>query len=98
MVTLVVRKTIWASAERLFTAWTDPAQLELWWGPRGVQCTGAEVDLRIGGSQRLGHQFPHRKNFWGTGEFADIQTTPKRGFTLPTPTGKKHSQPMSGPI
>jgi uncharacterized protein YndB with AHSA1/START domain len=30
MVTLVVRKTIRASAQRLYSAWTDPAQLKLW--------------------------------------------------------------------
>jgi uncharacterized protein YndB with AHSA1/START domain len=49
-VTLVVRRVIRASAERLFEAWTTPEQLSVWWGPAGVECIGAEVDLRVGGS------------------------------------------------
>jgi len=73
MMTLVVRRTIRASAERLFTAWTDPAQLKLWWGPRGVQCTSAEVDLRLGGRYRIGNRFPDGKVLWITGEFETIE-------------------------
>jgi hypothetical protein len=45
MVTLIVRKTIRATAERLFAAWTISDQLKLWWGPQGVKCIDAEVDL-----------------------------------------------------
>ncbi len=81
MVTLVVRKTIRASAERLFTAWTDPVHLKLWWGPRGVQCTGAEVDLRIGGRYRVANQFPDGKILWITGEFESIEPPRKLIYT-----------------
>jgi len=42
---LVVRRTIRARAEALFAAWTDPQQLTRWWGPPGVTCTAAEVEL-----------------------------------------------------
>jgi uncharacterized protein YndB with AHSA1/START domain len=34
--------TVWA-------AWTDPAQLALWWGPRGFTITTHSKDLRVGG-------------------------------------------------
>ena len=81
MVTLVVRKTIRASAERLFTAWTDPAQLKLWWGPRGVRCTGAEVDLRIGGRYCIANQFPDGKILWITGTFESIEAPRKLVYT-----------------
>jgi len=81
MVTLVVRKTIRASAERLFTAWTDPAQLKLWWGPRGVRCTGAEVDLRIGGRYRIANQFPDGRILWITGEYQSIEPPRKLVYT-----------------
>jgi len=56
--TLVVRRTIGASPERVFDAWTKPERLRLWWGPRGVTCTAAEVDLRVGGRYRIANQFP----------------------------------------
>jgi uncharacterized protein YndB with AHSA1/START domain len=81
MVTLVVRKTIRASAERLFAAWTDPAQLKSWWGPRGVQCTDAQVDLRIGGRYRIANQFPDGKILWITGEFERIEPPRKLVYT-----------------
>ena len=81
MVTLVVRKTIRATAERLFTAWTDPAQLKLWWGPRGVRCTDAEVDLRVGGRYRIANQFPDGKILWITGEYESIEPPRKLVYT-----------------
>jgi uncharacterized protein YndB with AHSA1/START domain len=81
MVTLVLRKAIRASAERLFTAWTDPAQLKIWWGPRGVQCTDAEVDLRIGGRYRIANRFPDGKILWITGEFEKIEPPRKLVYT-----------------
>jgi uncharacterized protein YndB with AHSA1/START domain len=81
MVTLVVRKTIRASAERLYTAWTNPAQLKLWWGPRGVQCTDVEIDLRIGGRYRIANQFPDGKILWITGTFESIEPPRKLVYT-----------------
>jgi uncharacterized protein YndB with AHSA1/START domain len=81
MVTLVVRKTIRASVERLYTAWTDPAQLKLWWGPRGVRCTAAEIDLRIGGRYRIANQFPDGKILWITGKFESIEPPRKLVYT-----------------
>ena len=56
-ITLVTRRTIRASAARLFDAWTQPDQLRAWWGPRPVTCSGAEVDLRVGGRYRICNAF-----------------------------------------
>lgn len=67
--TLVVRRTIRASAEQLFKAWTEPAQLKNWWGPRPVTCVEAEVDLRVGGLYRIANQFPDGRILWISGEF-----------------------------
>jgi len=65
MVTLIVRKTIRASAERLFQAWTDPSQLTQWWGPPGVQCIEAQIDLRMGGRYRIANRLADRNTLWG---------------------------------
>jgi uncharacterized protein YndB with AHSA1/START domain len=70
--TLVVRRTILARAERLFAAWTEPAEVMQWWGPDGVTCTVAEVDLRVGGRYRIANQFPDGKLVWIAGEFERI--------------------------
>jgi uncharacterized protein YndB with AHSA1/START domain len=81
MVILVVRKTIRAKAERLFAAWTIPAQLKLWWGPQGVKCIDAEVDLRPGGRYRIANQLPDGKILWITGEFEVIEAPRKLVYT-----------------
>ena len=81
MVTLIVRKTIRASAERLFQAWTDPSQLTQWWGPAGVQCIEAQVDLRMGGRYRIANRLPDGNTLWITGEFEVIQPPRKLVYT-----------------
>jgi uncharacterized protein YndB with AHSA1/START domain len=70
---LVVRRTIRARAEALFAAWTDPQQLTRWWGPPGVTCTAAEVDLRVGGSYRIANRMPDGSTLWIAGEFELIE-------------------------
>jgi uncharacterized protein YndB with AHSA1/START domain len=69
---LTVRRVIVASAEKLFAAWTTPAQLRQWWGPRGVRCIAAEVDLRVGGEYRLGNAFEDGRVLWIAGTFEEI--------------------------
>jgi uncharacterized protein YndB with AHSA1/START domain len=71
-VTLEVRKTIDATPERLFAAWTDPNQLIAWWGPEGVACTGAEIDLRLGGRYRIGNRLNDGNEIWIVGTFEAI--------------------------
>ena len=79
--TLVVRRTIQASPERLFAAWTEPEQLRAWWGPEGVVCVAAEVDLRPGGRYRIGNQLPDQRVLWIVGEFEVIEPPRRLVYT-----------------
>jgi uncharacterized protein YndB with AHSA1/START domain len=79
--TLVVRRTIRATPERLFAAWTQPAQLRRWWGPEGVRCVGAEVDLRVGGRYRIDNAFPDGKLLSIVGEFEAIEPPHRLVYT-----------------
>jgi uncharacterized protein YndB with AHSA1/START domain len=72
-IVLVVRRTIRATAERIFDAWTLPEHLRIWWGPRPVTCSGAEVDLRVGGRYRIANALPDGTTVVIEGEFRDIQ-------------------------
>jgi uncharacterized protein YndB with AHSA1/START domain len=72
-IALVVRRTIQASPERVFEAWTQPAHLRRWWGPRPVTCSDAEIDLRVGGSYRIGNLLPDGKVLWIAGEFEVVE-------------------------
>lgn len=78
---LVVRRTIDASAERLFRAWTEPEQLRKWWGPPPSRCPTAELDLRVGGKYRIANEFPDGRTVWIVGEFERISPPSELVYT-----------------
>ena len=78
---LMIRRTIRASPERLFVAWTQPQQLMQWWGPTGVVCVAAEVDLRVGGQYRIGNRLPSNEVVWIEGEFELINRPSELRYT-----------------
>jgi uncharacterized protein YndB with AHSA1/START domain len=80
-VTLVVCRIIAATPERLFDAWTQPDHLMRWWGPSGVTCPEAHVDLRVGGSFRIANRFASGETLYITGEFQTIERPRKVVYT-----------------
>lgn len=80
-ITLVTRRTIRASAARLFDAWTQPEQLRAWWGPRPVTCAGAEIDLRVGGRYRIANALPDGTTLVIEGEFQVVEVPHKLVYT-----------------
>jgi uncharacterized protein YndB with AHSA1/START domain len=76
-VALVVRRTIRASVERVFEAWTEAEALRQWWGPRPVTCCEASVDLRVGGAYRIGNLLPDGTVVWISGIF-EVVERPRR--------------------
>jgi uncharacterized protein YndB with AHSA1/START domain len=70
---LIVRRTIRASPERLFAAWTEAERLTAWWGPANVACPAAEIDLRVGGRYRIANTMPDGGTLWIAGEFLQIE-------------------------
>src|SRR5262249_59801756 len=92
MITLVVRKTIRATPERLFDAWTQPTQLRQWWGPDDAECADAQVDLRVGGQYRIANRFRDGRVVWITGEFEVIGPPQRLDYTwrVEPQTARKH--------
>ena len=80
-ITLIVRRTIRASADRVFDAWTQPEHLRAWWGPRPVTCSGAEVDLRVGGRYRIDNAIPDGSTVVIEGEFRLVDRPRKLVYT-----------------
>jgi uncharacterized protein YndB with AHSA1/START domain len=39
-----------APRERVFEAWTNPADVTMWWNAAGKRLTSCEIDLRVGGA------------------------------------------------
>ncbi len=50
---IIITRLLSAKRERVFEAWTDPAQLPQWWGPNGFTTTTREIDIRPGGAWRF---------------------------------------------
>ena len=69
---LTVTCLVRASVEECFTAWTEPEQLKAWWGPAGVTCSDAEVDLHVPGGYRIGNLLSSGRILWITGRFVSI--------------------------
>ena len=74
---LVLRRLIAAPRELVFRAWSDPAQLARWWGPKGFTNPVCEVDLRIGGAWRIVMRGPDGTDFPLSGVYLEI-TPPER--------------------
>jgi uncharacterized protein YndB with AHSA1/START domain len=77
----VVRRWIKATAEQLFAAWTRPELLVRWWGPEGVSCPTAEIDLRVGGSYRIANRFRDGRLVWIEGTFEEIEPPRRLVYT-----------------
>ena len=57
-VTLRLRRTFAARPERVFRAWTTPAEMKQWKAPGNMTTPVAEVDLRPGGKYRIHMRAP----------------------------------------
>jgi uncharacterized protein YndB with AHSA1/START domain len=91
-IVLVVRRTIRAQAARIFEAWTRPEQLCAWWGPRPVTCSGADIDLRVGGQYRIVNALPDGSSVAIEGEFELIEPPHKLVYTWRMEPGTEHSR------
>lgn len=81
MTSLTIRRVIAAPVERVFAAWTEPALLQQWWGPVGVRCIGAEIDLRVGGGYRIGNALPDGRTLWIAGAFEIVEPPHRLAYT-----------------
>ena len=46
---IVIRRIIDAPPALVWKAWTDPALVQRWWGPKDYVSPGCKIDLRVGG-------------------------------------------------
>jgi uncharacterized protein YndB with AHSA1/START domain len=80
---LRVSRTFNVSRQRLFEVWTSPDKLSQWWGvAEGYKTPIAEVDLRVGGTYRLGMQPPDSEDIHTVvGEFVEIDPPSRLVYT-----------------
>lgn len=69
-----------APMERLWEVFTDPRQLERFWGPPGYPATFTSFDLTVGGRARYHMTSPQGEKYHATWEFLELDGP--RSFTV----------------
>jgi uncharacterized protein YndB with AHSA1/START domain len=65
----------------VFKAWTDPAQLAQWWGPKGFTNPVCEFDARVGGHLRIHMRAPDGTIYPMKGEIREMTPPERLAFT-----------------
>ena len=72
---LVIERIFDAPRELVWKAWTDPAMVMRWWGPKAFTAPAAEIDFRVGGKILFAMQSPEfngGESIWSTGVYREI--------------------------
>lgn len=77
---VAVKRVVNAPIERVFKAWTEPGQMEKWYGPEGMTTTDTASDNRVGGKYRFTMKSP-RQEFKQAGEYLEFDEPNKIVFT-----------------
>lgn len=69
---IVITRVFDAPRERVFKAWTEPNQIEQWWGPKGFTTRVTKLDLRPGGQSCYVMIGPDGTEYPSEGVFQEI--------------------------
>ena len=67
-----ISRTFDAPRELVFAAFTEPARMKEWWGPKGFKVIKQSIDLRPGGVYHYGLETPAGQQMWGKLIFREI--------------------------
>lgn len=71
---IVIARVVDADRETTFRAWSDPAQIVLWFGPAGFAIETHEIDIRSGGLWRFDMVAPDGTRYSNRMTFLRIET------------------------
>jgi uncharacterized protein YndB with AHSA1/START domain len=80
-ISLEIKRFINAPRDRVYRAWTDPAQLREWFGPEKVRTNDLLADVRVGGEFRWDLINQDGEEMTMRGEFRELQPNKKIVFT-----------------
>lgn len=78
---LSLRRTFQAPQDAVFRAFTDPAQVKNWFGPRGFSVTIDRYEATPGGAYRLCMTAPDGKPHWLHGSFVTVEPHERLSYT-----------------
>ncbi len=68
----VISRVFDAPRELVWKAFTEPARMKDWWGPKGFKVFHSKMDLRPGGTYHYGMESPEGKPMWGKFVYREI--------------------------
>ncbi len=74
---IATKRRLSAPRERVFDAWTDPAKLARWWGPKGFRNTFHRFEAVAGGTWEYTMHAPDGTDFLNKTVFVEL-TRPSR--------------------
>jgi uncharacterized protein YndB with AHSA1/START domain len=78
---IVIRRTLAAPRELVFSAWTSPEHFVKWWGPQGYTAPYCTIDLRPGGELHFCMRSPEGVDHWCKGVFVEIDEPARLVYT-----------------
>lgn len=79
--TLSLNREFNSPRDKVFQAWTDPAALKQWFGPKEVTIDEVRVDLKVGGRYQFNMTEPDGTTFVHGGQYRQIDPPRKLVFT-----------------
>src|SRR3954471_7808005 len=85
--TVEIRRTIHASRQRVFDAWTKAREIERWHAPGPMTVALAEIDLRVGGAFRIHMMAPTGEEHRVIGTYREVRPPERVVYTWQWETG-----------
>ena len=68
----VITRVFDAPRDRVWKAWSEPGQLQHWWGPKGCSIEVRRFEFRPGGFFHYAMKFPGAPAMWGRFNYREI--------------------------
>ncbi len=79
---LVIVRVFDAPRVRVWRAWTRPALVMRWWGPKGYSSPSCSIDLRVDGKYIFCmHSIKEEQDLYSTGTYKEIVPNERLAFT-----------------
>ena len=69
---LTLKRTLNASIETVWEAWTQSEHIAQWWGPKGMEVTVIEHEFKVGGKWKYVMMMPDGNQFISEGIYSEI--------------------------
>ncbi|AHG01736.1 hypothetical protein HALLA_00160 (plasmid) [Halostagnicola larsenii XH-48] len=82
---MTIRRTFDAPRDRVFDAWTNPDQVDSWWGPNGFTTKTDEMDVQSGGVWEFEMIGPKGEEFSNRITYDEVERPERLAYTQGSP-------------